>query len=166
LLNGKPVIVIERGNILPNTLKDLNMTIDDLMEALRGNDCFSPNEVEYAIIETNGSMTVLLKSDQKPVCPKDLNIAAPRAELPVTLIMEGKFLGNNMKLVDGVNKSRIMKLLENNKLDQKQVMVLMLSGNTAFVQPYDGNSFSAELCNEDNLSPRVSMGNKQEGDSL
>lgn len=166
VLNGKPVIVIEKGNILPNTLKDLNMTIDDLMEALRGKDCFSPQEVEYGIIETNGGMTVMLKAEQRPVCPNDLNIIPPRAELPVTVIMEGKFLGENLKIVDETNKKRIMRLLENNHLDQSKVMVLMLAGNTAFIQPYDGNSFSAELSNEDNLSPGISIGNLQEGDSL
>ncbi|MCQ2603150.1 MAG: DUF421 domain-containing protein, partial [Clostridia bacterium] len=45
ILNGKPVIVIERGNILPNAMKELNMDIDDLMEALRGKDIFNPEEV-------------------------------------------------------------------------------------------------------------------------
>ena len=62
IINGKPVVIIEKGNILPEVMKELNMDADDLMEALRSKDIFNPAEVEYAIIETNGSMTILPSS--------------------------------------------------------------------------------------------------------
>lgn len=71
VLNGKPVVVIKQGNVLPDVMKELNMDTDDLMEALRGKDVFSPAEVEYAIIETNGGVTVLPKSQTRPLTPQD-----------------------------------------------------------------------------------------------
>lgn len=145
VLNGKPVVVIEKGNILPKMMQELNMDMDDLMEALRGKDFFNPADVEYAIIETNGSMTVLPKSLQKPLCPADLGLKTEQAQLPVTIIMEGDFLGNNMAAADGVSKERIMRLLDRLKLKQKDVLLLLLSGSDVFVQPYQGDSIVAEF---------------------
>ena len=95
-LNGKPVILIEKGNILPDVLKELNMNIDDIMEALRGTGYFNPSEVEYAILETNGSLTVLPKSESKPLSPEDVGLQLPPATIPITVIMEGEFLGENL----------------------------------------------------------------------
>ncbi len=149
VLNGKPVIVIEKGNILPEVLSELNMTIDDLMEALRGNGYFNPAEVEYAIIETNGSMTVLPKADQRPVSLSDLGIKADAADIPVTVMMEGRFMGGNMALVSGVMKERVLKMLDRLHLKQKDVLLLLVAGTDVFVQPYKGENIVAQLVEND-----------------
>ncbi len=151
VLNGKPVVIIEKGNILPEVMKELNMDTDDLMEALRGKDVFNPADVEYAIIETNGSMTVLLKSTNCPVTPDDMDIEVPRAHMPVTLILEGNFLGNNLSATDGVTKQGIMKLLDRIEMDSKDVLLLLLQGDKVFVQPYKGDSLTTTLKEEQSL---------------
>lgn len=145
ILNGKPVIVIKEGNILPDVMKELNMDIDDLLEALRGKDCFNPSEVEYAIIETNGSMTILLKSECRPYTPDDAGIKPEKAELPVALIMEGKFIGSSLSETDGAKKTNILETLSEKGYGQKDVMLLLLSGDEIFVQPYNADSFVARL---------------------
>lgn len=157
VLNGKPVIVIEKGNILPEVLKELDMNIDDLMAALRGSGYFNPCEVEYAIVETNGSMTVLPKSQNKPVSPEDLGLNTEPSEIPVTVMMEGDFLGCNMALVKGITKERIMKLLERLGFKKEDVLVLLLAGTSVFVQPYKGNSLKAELSSEEEANPSLSI---------
>lgn len=149
ILNGKPVIVIKEGNILPDVMKELNMDIDDLMEALRGKDCFNPADVEYAIIETNGSMTVLLKSDRQPLTPENVGMTTDKSELPVALIMEGKFIGQGLTETDGVKKNGVLKVLSEKGYGQKDVMLLLLSGDEIFVQPYKANSFVAKLGEEE-----------------
>lgn len=149
VLNGKPVVVIERGNILPKVMKELNMDTDDLMEALRGKDVFSPADVEYAIIETNGSMTVLQKAQSRPVCPEDMGIKVKPAFMPVTLILEGNFLGNNLAVTDGVTKGKIIKLLEGLNMESKDVMLLLLQGDEVFLQPYNSDSLTLTI-GEDN----------------
>ena len=111
VINGKPVIIIEKGNILPQVMKELNMDADDLMEALRGKDIFNPADVEYAIIETNGSMTILPKNQSRPLCPDDIDLQIERAYLPVTLILEGNFLGNNLSATDGMTKAHTAKAM-------------------------------------------------------
>lgn len=145
ILNGKPVIVIKQGNILPDVMKELNMDIDDLMEALRGKDCFNPSEVEYAIIETNGSMTVLLKSECQPLTPESAGMQPKKAELPVALIMEGKFMGQSLSETDGATKTKVLETLSEKGYEQKDVMLLMLAGKEIFVQPYKSESFVAKL---------------------
>ena len=145
VINGKPVVIIEKGNILPEVMKELNMDADDLMEALRSKDIFNPSEVEYAIIETNGSMTVLPKSNCKPICPDDMNLDVERAYMPITLILEGNFLGNNLSITDGVTKQGIMKLLSRINMESKDVLLLLLQGSKVFVQPYKGDSITVNL---------------------
>jgi uncharacterized membrane protein YcaP (DUF421 family) len=145
VLNGKPVVVIKQGNVLPDVMKELNMDTDDLMEALRGKDVFSPAEVEYAIIETNGGVTVLPKSQTRPLTPQDVGLEVAPATMPITIILEGKFLGNNLALTDGLTKGNIVKLLDQLNLESKDVMLMLLQGDEVFVQPYNSNSLTTSI---------------------
>lgn len=149
LLNGKPIIVIERGNLLPDVLKELNMNIDDLLEALRSGGCFDPGEVEYAIIETNGTMTVLPKAQFKPLTPSDMGMAPEPAEMPVTVVMEGCFMGANLKGLRGVDKERVLRLLGVLGMKQSDILLLLVTGRKVFVQPYAGDSMTVTFPEED-----------------
>lgn len=148
LLNGKPIIVIERGNLLPDVLKELNMNIDDLLEALRSGGCFDPGEVEYAIIETNGTMTVLPKAQFKPLTPSDMGMAPEPAEMPVTVVMEGCFMGANLKGLRGVDKERVLRLLDALGMKQSDILLLLVTGRKVFVQPYAGDSMTVTFPEE------------------
>lgn len=145
LLNGKPIVVIEKGNLLPDVLKELNMNVDDLLEALRGNGCFSPSEVEYAIIETNGTMTVLPKAANKPLTPSDMHMDTKPADMPVTVVMEGNFIGGNMKGLPGLDRERVHAILDGLGLAQSEVLLLLVAGDEVFLQPYKGASMRLSL---------------------
>lgn len=160
-LNGKPVIIIEKGNILPNVMKELNMNIDDIMEALRGTGYFNPSEVEYAILETNGSLTVLPKSQSKPLSPEDIGITLPPASIPVTVIMEGEFIGENLSVLGGITKERLLTFLDRMELKQHDVLVLLVSGTDVYVQPYSGNFITATLDSESSAEPSISVTQEQ-----
>ena len=101
--------------------------------------------MEYAIIETNGSMTILPKSSCKPISPEDVNLDIEKAYMPVTLILEGKFLGNNLSITDGVTKQGIMRLLAKINMESTDVLLLLLQGSKVFVQPYKGDSLTVNL---------------------
>ncbi len=161
-LNGKPVIVIEKGNILPNVMKDLNMNIDDIMEALRSSGYFNPSEVEYAILETNGNMSVLPKAESKPLSPMDVNVQVESSKLPITMIMEGNFIGENVAKVDEKMKARITKYLDNINLNQEDILVLLVSGSEVFIQPYRNNYIITTLDSDDEMGDRISVGNAQD----
>lgn len=156
-LNGKPVIVIEKGNILPDVMKELNMNIDDIMEALRGEGYFNPSEVEYAILETNGNMSVMPKSQNKPLSPMDMNISTQESEIPVTVIMEGEFIGENIARLDATAKERVLKYLTNIGLRPEDVLVLLMAGTDIYIQPYHAQFISAQLENDEDTKTSVSI---------
>ncbi len=148
-LNGKPIIIIQKGNILPDVMNELNLNVDDVMEALRGAGCFNPSEVEYAILETNGNMSVLQKSQNRPLSPSDVDINPQKAEIPVTVIMEGEFVGENLATLEGNIKEDVLKYLDDIKLKQQDVLVLLVAGHDMFIQPYKGDYITSTLPQQD-----------------
>jgi len=146
ILNGKPSVVIFQGNILCDTFKDLDMTTNDLLEALRCAGYFTPGEVGCAVVETNGTLTVMPKAANRPVTCSDLNINCADSCMPVTVIVEGRFLEDNLKHNDcKIEKQDIMQLLENLGLSQKDVFLLLLSGENVFLQPYQGSAINRSI---------------------
>lgn len=162
-LNGKPVVVIEKGNILPDVMQELNMNVDDIMEALRGAGYFNPSEVEYAILETNGNMSVLPKSANRPLTPTDVDMQADEAQLPITAIMEGEFIGENIGMLDETIKHRVLLYLDKINLCQHDVLVLLVSGNDVFIQPYKGDFITATLQDDEDAEPYLNVSDDKNG---
>lgn len=135
-LNGKPIIIIEKGNVLPNVMKELNLNIDDIMEALRGAGYFNPSEVEYAILETNGNLSVMPKAQNRPLCPDDIGLKADEAQIPVAVIMEGEFVAENLAKLQGDVKAKVLKLLYGMGLNKQDVLVALVAGDDVFIQPF------------------------------
>lgn len=109
---GEPLIVIKAGRIMERALKISRVDLDELQALLRQKDIFSLNDVDYAILETNGDLSVLKKESQQPVTKNDLNIMSPKKDLiplPTEVIADGK-----------VNSKNLSKLkLDNNWLDRE-----------------------------------------------
>lgn len=95
-LSGKPSILIDKGEINHNELKKLRITINDLMEQLRLCSAASISEVEYAIMESNGDLSIIQKSNCKPLTPKDMDIAKNPEMMPAVLISDGVLYHNNI----------------------------------------------------------------------
>ena len=94
---GKPVILIQDGTILQKALRSARITADELTESLRQKDVTDIASVQYAILETNGTLSVLLKSYAMPPTAKDLGVKAAPTVLPITLISDGRILTENLK---------------------------------------------------------------------
>lgn len=90
VLQGNSIVIIKDGKIDQHQMKRLRFTIDDLLEALRQKDVFDISEVEYAIVETDGSLSVLLKSGKRNVTVGDMKLAEDKDGVPVVVIMDGK----------------------------------------------------------------------------
>lgn len=97
LLEGDPVIVIHKGRFIREELKKNKIDVDEVQQLLRGKDVFSVQEVEYAILETDGSISVLKKSAYQTPTKKDLNVAPTEVFLPSKLISDGKIIQDNLK---------------------------------------------------------------------
>ena len=98
LLCGKPVILIENGKILRENLLKTRVTLDELSELLRGKDVLSPDVVQYAILETNGNLSVFLYPRHQPVTVAEAGITPAEQYLPYTLIADGYLYRENLKL--------------------------------------------------------------------
>jgi len=75
VLEGEPILVIENGQILEKNLKRTRYSIDDLNIILRQSDCFTPDDVQYGILEINGQLSVIKRGDKRNVTLGDLNLS-------------------------------------------------------------------------------------------
>lgn len=97
LIQGEPVIVVHNGRILEGNMGRIRYNLDDLMGQLRNKNVFNISEVEYAILETNGELSVLLKTQCQPVTPQDLHISTQYRGVPSELIMDGEIIRQNLE---------------------------------------------------------------------
>jgi len=97
ILEGKPSLVIHKGAIIREEMKKNKIDVSELQHLLRAKDVFSIQEVEYAILETNGHVSVMKKPEYQTPNKKDLNVYPEEAFLPFTLISDGEIIEDNVK---------------------------------------------------------------------
>jgi uncharacterized membrane protein YcaP (DUF421 family) len=132
LLQGKPIFIIRNGKLDQKKLREMRFTIDDVVDALRQKDIFDLSEVEDAVIETNGSISVLQKAQYKPLTPDDVKISVKEKGMPITVVMDGKPINeyfNEYKIKD----SEIEVILQTVGKDPSKIMLLTIDD--------DGNTF-------------------------
>ena len=136
-VSGKPVIVINPNGIDYRALKTLNLTIDDIMEAIRGEGYFKLEQVQYAIMETNGKMSVLPKSEFAPATCGDLKLSVEASTLPINIITEGKIQTSNLNIAK-ITEEDIGKILEKAEIKKvKDCLVLSIDkGGAVFAQAF------------------------------
>ncbi len=125
LLQGNSLIVIRNGILDQNQLKRLRFTTDDLLEALRKKDVFDISTVQYAVVETDGTLSVMLKAEYEPVKIKDTNITAEENAFPSVVISDGKIIQSDFKEC-GMNYPKLQKIMKKNKIKVKEVMLMTL----------------------------------------
>jgi uncharacterized membrane protein YcaP (DUF421 family) len=97
LIEGEPTVVIHNGKILENNMKKLIYNVDDLMMQLREKNVFNIADVEFAVAEPNGGLSVLLKSHKQPLTPSDMRIPTRYQGIPSELIVDGVVIQQNLK---------------------------------------------------------------------
>ncbi|MBU8771863.1 DUF421 domain-containing protein [Cytobacillus pseudoceanisediminis] len=91
---GKGTIFIKDGKILEDNLKKERYSIDDLSSLLRQKNVFKTADVEFAVLEPRGDLSIMLKKENQPLTPKDLQLNLPQEKEPQTVIMDGKILND------------------------------------------------------------------------
>lgn len=129
LMCGKPIIVINQNGIEYQAMKDLNMSVDDLIEMLRQAGYYSFDQILYAIIETNGKLSVIPTSENAPATAKDVNADNPPAQLPRIIISDGKTLKNQLKSLNISSKSFNKLLTDLSVPSIKDILVLSVEEN-------------------------------------
>lgn len=96
ILCGKPVVLIENGKILRENLEKTRVTLDELTGHLREKDVLDISAVQYAILETNGNLSVFPYPAERPASARDAGIKARRQYLPLTIVSDGCILKDNL----------------------------------------------------------------------
>lgn len=104
LIEGKASVFIKDGKVMEDNLKKEKYTIDELLGLLRKKDVFDISEVEFALLEANGDFSVMLKKQNQPVTPKDLNLPVAAVKEPQTIIMDGLILDEPLSTI-GLNRN-------------------------------------------------------------
>ncbi len=103
LLIGTPTIIIQEGKIIKENMKKLNIDINDLLEQCRNNGTFDISQIEYAIMEVNGKISIMLKPEYNPVTMNDMNLKPTLQDLCANVIIDGRIM---MKNLNNMNKSK------------------------------------------------------------
>lgn len=99
-LSGKPMIILSPNGIEYETLEKLNMNIDDILEMMRQQGYYHFDQILYAIVETNGKISIIPTNDNTPLTCKDLKINNPDAKLPYILVSNGKLDYDQLNLAN------------------------------------------------------------------
>ncbi|MDR7071504.1 DUF421 domain-containing protein [Fictibacillus barbaricus] len=118
LFSGEPTVIIQDGKILEKNMKKLKFTLDSMNQALRAKDIFDIDEVEYAVVEAGGQLSVLKKLPFRNTTKKDLGIFTPaKSAFPIELIMDGQLIEKNF------TQNKLTKDWFHTELDQRGLIL-------------------------------------------
>ena len=127
IICGKPRILIYRGKIDEQALKKEKITVNELQEKLRQKDIFTIGDVEYAILETNGDLSVIQKPEKRGTIPEDFNIIPDYEGIPYDLIIDGKIMHDNLKQI-GRDEIWLRKEVGKFKIKLENALVVTFDG--------------------------------------
>lgn len=127
IICGKPRILIYRGRIDEKALKKERFTINELEERLRGNNVVNLGDVEYAILETSGNITVIQKPEKRNTIPEDFNIIPEYEGISYDLVVDGKVMDKNLKKL-GKNYQWLKNQVAKFNMKPEDALVVTLDG--------------------------------------
>lgn len=123
IICGKPQILIYRGKIDEKALKKEKITINELQERLRQNNIFTLGDVEYAILETSGEISVIQKPEKRNTIPEDFNITPEYEGIPYDLIIDGRIMYDNLKKI-GKDEIWLKKQVDKFKIKPENALIV------------------------------------------
>ena len=131
IICGKPSMLIFRGKIDEKVLKKERFTINELEERLRDSNIFSIGDVEYAILETSGQVTVIPKPNKRPATPEDFNMEPQYEGIPYDLVVDGKVMYKNLQKI-GKNYEWLRKQTQKFGIQPEDALVVTIDGDNKF----------------------------------
>lgn len=125
IVNGKSVIIIKDGIIDQKAMKSVRMTVFDLVELLRSQEVFDISSVLFAVLEVNGSLSVMLKSGNRPLTAQDMNIKKSESSMPLPVISDGKIIPQSLEFLN-ISRKRLEKSLQKHKVKPKDIFLMMM----------------------------------------
>ena len=135
---GKPTILVYRGKIDERALKKERFTINELQERLREQNVINLGDVEYAILETSGELSVIQKPEKRNAIPEDFNIVPDYEGIPYDLVVDGKVMYKNLQSL-GKDYKWLEKQVEKFHMRPEDALVVTLDGKgQIFCQKKEG----------------------------
>lgn len=139
LVQGNPILIIKDGKLDQKELKNVRYSVEDLLEALRLKDIFDISQVQFAYIETNGSISVLLKNSYRPVTIDDTDIKTSACELPCLVISDGRIVKSHLEIC-GMTEKRLHTIMKSEQLRIEDIMLMTAEkGGKYYIVRKDGN---------------------------
>ncbi len=130
-VSGSPKVIIRDGVLDQKVMEDLRFSVDDLMTALRGNSIFDIADVQFAIVETNGSVSVYEKYAQRNVKNTDLNLTGTSMDPPVIIVSDGKLITQGLNET-GLKKQWVYDLIERKHIEISDIFLLTADKNGTY----------------------------------
>ena len=149
IISGSPKIIISNGKVDPHVLRQLRFSVDDLMTALRGKDIFDISEVQFAVVETTGQVSVMKKQPLDTPARQDLNIKTESADPPKIIVSDGEII---KPAADSLNitEKQIEKILSGIKIEKSDVFIMTADQNmNIFIVTQNGESPAVKRNNYD-----------------
>ena len=124
IVSGQPIVVISPNGLEYKAFKSLNITIDDISEMLRQNGYYSFEQILYAIIETNGKISIVPKSNNAPATAQDVGVNNPPAKIPSIIVSDGKMMKSQMKEVQ-IDVKKLNKILNHLKVNSVKDLIIL-----------------------------------------
>lgn len=131
LTEGKPITIIRNGELLQNELKALRFTTNDVLLGLRQKDVFDINEVEFAVVETNGTLSVLLKPAYRPATPKAIGKTEKDTGMPCAVVIDGKIIESAFKDC-GITQKEVESKINKETNDIKNILLMTVDKTKSF----------------------------------
>jgi len=137
LLEGKPAMVIHKGELNYEELRKNKIDIDELLQMLRMKDVFAIQEVEYAMLETNGEISIMKKSPFQTPNKRDLNVMPTEPQIAIRVISDGEIISDNLMETNMTEDELIEEIKRQNFSSVQEIMYAeWIDGKKLFVLPY------------------------------
>lgn len=131
IMDGNAVMIIKNGKIDQKQLKKLRFTVDDLMGGLRLKDVFDINDVDYAYVETNGSLSVLVKAEKLPLTYESTGMGKAQGGLSCIVISGGKVVDQEFPIC-GLSEKKLQDILDNEGVTASEVLLMTAKDETDY----------------------------------
>lgn len=125
---GKPIVLIEKGKLNQANLREVKMTVEDLCEQLRQKGAFFMEDVEYAIIETSGQLSVIKRPESDPVTPKQMQLKAEPGKLEVVVVSDGVISESSLK-ISRQTEDWVQERVKQSGFSLKEVFIMTVDSN-------------------------------------
>lgn len=135
---GEPAVIIMNGKIMENVLRKMRFTVSDVMELLRNKDIFDLSQVDFAILESNGQLSVLRKPEYEPLTAKDMKISKKSSGISTELIYDGILIEENLRQLNKDTKWLMKQLKAQGIKDISEVFLATLNpAGSFYVDKYE-----------------------------